>query len=74
MLDEDLLALDEALNRLAEKDERAAELVCLCYFFGLTHEQAAKELEVSVSAVEQTWDYTRAWLFRELNSSTRPEE
>ena len=39
-----LLALDEALERLAEFDARAAEVVKLCFFVGLTHEQAAKEL------------------------------
>jgi len=64
-----LLALDEALDRLGEKDARAAELVKLCYFIGLTQEQAAKELGVSISTVERTWAYARAWLFRELKSN-----
>ena len=45
---------------------RAAELVKLCFFVGLTQEQAAKELRVSVSTVERKWAYARAWLFREI--------
>lgn len=72
MPDEELLALDEALDRLAEKDSRAAELVKLCYFVDLTQEQAAKELGVSISTVERTWAYARAWLFREIRNNSRP--
>jgi RNA polymerase sigma factor (TIGR02999 family) len=66
MPDEDLLAVDEALDRLTEADPRAAELVKLCFFVGLTQEQAAKELGVSISTVERTWAFARAWLFREI--------
>lgn len=72
MPDEELLALDEALDRLAEKDPRAADLVKLCYFVDLTQEQAAKELGVSISTVERTWAYARAWLFRELKNNSQP--
>ena len=64
--DDDLLALDEALDRLAEADLRAAELVKLCFFVGLTQDQAAKHLEISISTVERTWAFARAWLFREI--------
>ena len=64
--DDELLALDEALTRLAETDPRAAELVKLLFFVGLTQEQAAKELGVSLSTVERRWAYARAWLFREI--------
>ena len=64
--DDDLLALDEALDRLGQADAQAAELVRLCYFVGLTQEQAAKELGVSISTVERKWAYTRAWLFRDI--------
>jgi RNA polymerase sigma factor (TIGR02999 family) len=74
MPDEELLALDEALNRLAEADARAAELVKLCFFVGLTQEQAAKELGISISTVERTWAYARAWLFREMEKSTQAPE
>jgi RNA polymerase sigma factor (TIGR02999 family) len=64
--DDELLAVDEALNRLTEVDPHAAELVKLCFFVGLTQEQAAKELGVSISTVERTWAFARAWLFREI--------
>src|SRR6188472_970120 len=52
IVEDQLIALDEALDRLATVDTRAAEVVKLCYFVGLTHEQAARELEVSLSTVE----------------------
>ena len=67
--DDDLLALDEALTRLAEAEPRAAEVVKLCFFVRLTQEQAAKELGISVATVERTWAFARAWLFREINKS-----
>ncbi len=71
--DDDLLALDEALSRLAEGEPRAAELVKLLFFVGLTQEQAAAELGVSISTVERTWAYARAWLFREIQQSRKPQ-
>jgi RNA polymerase sigma factor (TIGR02999 family) len=64
MPDEELLGLDEALSGLEKTDARAAEVVKLRFFVGLTHEQIAKELGVSVSTVERTWSWARAWLFR----------
>jgi DNA-directed RNA polymerase specialized sigma24 family protein len=63
---EELLALDEALDRLAEVEPRAAEVVKLRFFVDLTQEQAARELSVSVSTIERTWAFTRVWLFRAL--------
>jgi RNA polymerase sigma factor (TIGR02999 family) len=72
MPDDDLLALDEALKRLETVDARAAELVKLCFFVGLTQEQAAKHLGISVSTVERTWAFARAWLFREIQKDRRP--
>jgi RNA polymerase sigma factor (TIGR02999 family) len=66
MPDEDLLALDEALDRLAEIDPRASEVVNLCFFVGLTRPQASRELGVSLSTVERSWVFARAWLFREI--------
>lgn len=66
MPSEELIALSEALDQLEEVDARAAELVKLCYFVGLTQEQAATELGVSISTVERTWAFARAWLYREL--------
>jgi RNA polymerase sigma factor (TIGR02999 family) len=64
--DDEILAVDEALTRLAERDPRAAELVKLLYFVELTQEQAAKELGISVATVERQWAFARAWLFREI--------
>ncbi len=72
MPDDDLLAMDEALDRLVEVDSRTAELVKLCFFVGLTQEQAAKELGVSISTVERTWAFARAWLFREIQKQRNP--
>jgi len=66
MPDDELLALDEALGRLALVDARAAEVVKLCFFVGLTQEQAAKELGISLSTAERLWSFARAWLFREM--------
>jgi DNA-directed RNA polymerase specialized sigma24 family protein len=67
MPDDDLLALDEALNRLTTVDSRAVELVKLCFFVGLTQEQAAKHLGISTSTAERTWVFARAWLFHEIH-------
>ena len=72
MPDDDLLAMDEALDRLTEVDSRAAELVKLCFFVGLTQEQAARELNVSVATIERTWAFARAWLFREMQKQRNP--
>jgi len=66
MPDDELLALDEALDRLATVDARAAELVKLCFFVGLTQEEAARELGASVSTAERVWAFARAWLLREV--------
>lgn len=66
MPDDDLLALDSALDRLAKTDPRGADIVKLCFFLGLTQEQAAKEMNISVSTVERGWAFARAWLFREI--------
>jgi RNA polymerase sigma factor (TIGR02999 family) len=65
--DDQLLALDEALDRLSKEDPRAAEIVKLCFFVGLTQQEVAQHLGASVSTVERSWAYARAWLFREIN-------
>ena len=70
--EDDLLAMDEALGRLTGVDPRAAELVKLCFFVGLTQEQAAKELGISISTAERTWAFARAWLFREIQKGQNP--
>jgi RNA polymerase sigma factor (TIGR02999 family) len=63
---EDLLALDEALNKLAAKDPLKAQLVQLRYFGGLTGEEAARALGISSTTAERYWTYARAWLQREI--------
>jgi RNA polymerase sigma factor (TIGR02999 family) len=73
MPDEELLALDEALDRLATVDTRAAEMVKLCFFVGLTQEEAARELDVSVSTAERVWTFARAWLLREVRKERGAE-
>jgi RNA polymerase sigma factor (TIGR02999 family) len=67
--DEDLLALDEALTRLAARDPVRADLVKLRYFAGLTVPRAADALGISVATAERHWAFARAWLFAELNGS-----
>jgi len=62
----DLLALDEALTRLAKRDKRACQIVELRYFGGMTSEETADYLGVSSSTVNQTWRWARAWLFKEI--------
>ena len=66
--DDELLALHEALERLGAVDSRAAEVVKLCFFVGLTQEQAGKALGVSVATAERLWKFARAWLFREMRT------
>ena len=63
---DDLLALDESLKKLAEKDARKARLVELRSFAGLTNAQAAKCLGVSTATAERDWAYARAWLHQEI--------
>ena len=61
---EDLLALDEALNRLAAVDPVKAELVKLRYFAGMTIEEAAAALCISSPTAKRYWTYARAWLYQ----------
>lgn len=63
----DILALNEALDKLAEKDPRKAELVKLRFFAGLTTEQAAMALGVSPSTVDLDWSYAKSWLRAEMS-------
>lgn len=62
----ELVALDEALDRLAEFDVQKAELVKLRFFAGLTLVQAAGLLGISLSTAERHWAFVRAWLYNEL--------
>jgi RNA polymerase sigma factor (TIGR02999 family) len=59
---EDLLALDEALDRLTQHDPSAGQLVKLCYFAGLSVEEAAEALALSRSNAYRLWTFARAWL------------
>jgi RNA polymerase sigma factor (TIGR02999 family) len=70
--DEDLLALDEALARLAEQDPAKAELVKLRHFAGLTVDQAAAALGISPATADRYWAYARAWLHAEITGGVRP--
>ncbi len=62
----DLVALDEALNRLAEFDERQAKVVELRYFSGMTEEETAEVLSISPATVRRDWNMAKAWLFHQL--------
>jgi RNA polymerase sigma factor (TIGR02999 family) len=64
--DEQLLALDGALDRLAQVNPEGAELVQLCFFGGLTQAEAGQQLGLSRPTAERTWAFVRAWLFREV--------
>lgn len=63
---EDLVALDEALDRLAAQDPIKAEVVKLRFFAGLTMPEIAKTLDISLGTVERHWTYARTWLYAEL--------
>ena len=64
---EDLIALDEALTILTQMDERKGRLVELRFFGGLTAEEAAEVLNISLRTVHREWDLARAWLFRAIH-------
>jgi RNA polymerase sigma factor (TIGR02999 family) len=65
--DDDLLALDEALEKLMLKDRRKAQLVKLRFFAGLTVEEAARMLDISTSTADNDWAYARCWLRLEID-------
>ena len=66
---EDLLALDEALKRLAASDPQAVELVKLRYFAGLTMDEAALALGISPRTAYYAWDYARSWLRQQIRGN-----
>lgn len=65
-IQEELLALDAALNRLEEVDPQAVELVQLRYFVGLSIDETAKILGISPRSADRIWAFARAWLHREI--------
>lgn len=73
MRDDELLALDTALDRLTAFNERAALVVKLCFFVGLTQEEAAREMGVSLSTVERLWAFARTYIYREMQSERDPK-
>jgi RNA polymerase sigma factor (TIGR02999 family) len=66
--DVNLLALDDALKRLEEFDERKSRIVEMLYFGGLTIEEAAEALGISPATVKRDWSMARAWLRREVGN------
>ena len=69
--DDELLAVDEALDRLARLDPAKAELVKLRYFVGMTLAEAAAALGISERTAKREWSLARAWLFNEISSQRK---
>jgi RNA polymerase sigma factor (TIGR02999 family) len=68
---EDLLALDEALDKLAKEEPAKAELVKLRFFAGLTMPEVAEVLGISLATAERHWTYARTWLYAELREDDK---
>lgn len=66
---DDLLALDEALTKLADEDPAKADLVKLRYFGGFTVDEAAELLGISRATAKRYWTYARAWLYSEISDA-----
>ncbi|MFO1502088.1 MAG: ECF-type sigma factor [Verrucomicrobiota bacterium] len=66
MPEDEVVLLDDSLHRLCSVDARAADIVKLCFFVGLTQEEAARELGISLASAERSWSFARAWLFRDM--------
>jgi RNA polymerase sigma factor (TIGR02999 family) len=71
---EELITVHEALDRLAVRDSQKAELVKLRYFVGLSIEEAAEVLGISVPTANRYWAYARAWLYLDITRAQRPRE
>jgi len=68
---QDLVALDDALRTLESLDHRQGQVVELRFFGGLSLEEAAAALKVSVGTVRRDWSLAQAWLYRELSGANR---
>jgi RNA polymerase sigma factor (TIGR02999 family) len=68
----DLLALDDALRQLSQMNPRQSRILELRFFGGLSLEETAKFLGVSVATVERDWTVARAWLYREISGNSPP--
>ncbi len=73
-VDEDLLALDQALQALEATDKTSADVVMLRYFSGLTIEETAKAMGVSTPTVKRHWQYARAWLRAQVKGDAVAED
>jgi RNA polymerase sigma factor (sigma-70 family) len=71
-LDVDLIALDEALGRLAALDPRKSRVVELKFFGGLTTAEIAEVLQVSTATVDREWSFARAWLYEAVAGDSGP--
>lgn len=69
---DDIIALDEALSKLAEEDREVCELVKLRYFAGLTLQQTAEILGIPRRTADRHWAYARAWLYQEVTDGDEP--
>lgn len=70
-VDVDLVALDDALNGLAELDEQQSRIVERRFFTGLTIEETSEVLGISPATVKRDWTSARAWLYRAIDRRTR---
>jgi RNA polymerase sigma factor (TIGR02999 family) len=68
-----LVSLDDALNRLAEKDARKCQVVELRFFGGLSVDETAEVLKISNETVQRDWTFAKGWLLREMVREHRPE-
>ena len=66
--DEDLLAVDDALEKLAAVDDRSSQVVELRFFGGLSEEETGEVLGISLSTVKRDWTFARAWLLKALST------
>ena len=69
---EEILAVHDAVDRLAVEDPLAAQVVKLRYFVGMSHVEIATALEIAPRSVDRHWAYARAWLKSALKSATSP--
>jgi RNA polymerase sigma factor (TIGR02999 family) len=67
--DDQLLKINEALDKLESIDAQKAELVKLRYFFGMSFEETASTMDISVSTAKRMWTYSKSWLHREILSA-----
>ncbi len=71
---EDLVAVNEALERLEKKDPRMGQIVALRFFLGMTIAETAAALELSPATVKREWEFARLWLYQELQRRGEPPQ